>query len=252
MIKHFLVIFFVLFQFSMFGQTERVCTTCGPEGQADNRTFIPVSQRTDTPYNGVVKLNVKRWIGGAYGTASAIAKDMLITANHNVMWDPFLRYLTFTVGDQDYFLRKSDYKVYHYHQGLIHKKTKDIAIIKITNPTKFLPENTTYFAPSLTPANDQEYSYTMVGCPCDKQGEFMSKSATQEGVRQDLDSRFLVYPNLYTCTGDSGAALWYENNGAYNLVSIHHGKRSFAGLTGSKNAGIKITQDVLNWIEGLR
>lgn len=250
--KHFLLLFFALIQLSMFGQTERICTTCGPEGQAENREFIPVAQRVDAPYNGVVKLNVKRWIGGAYGTASAIAKDMLITANHNVMWDPFLRHLTFTIGDKDYFLRKSDYKVHHYHQGLFHNRAKDIAIIKITNPNKYLPEDVTFFAPSLAPAATQEYTYTMVGCPCDKKGEFMSKSATQDQVRQDLDLRFLVYPNLYTCTGDSGAALWYENNGSYNLVSIHHGKRNFIGLTGSKNTGIKITQDVLNWIEGLR
>jgi len=48
--------------------------------------------------------------------------------------------------------------------------------------------------------------------------------------------------------GGSGAPLWYEDGENFKLVSIHYGREGNNKLMRNSNWGIKIPQDVLNWI----
>jgi hypothetical protein len=87
--KLLLVLVFFELTYPCFAQ--EVCTTCGPSGLENYRTNVIGNREKDVPYNGIVRLIVTRFFFWTnYSTASFIADDIIITANHNVMYSPFI------------------------------------------------------------------------------------------------------------------------------------------------------------------
>ncbi len=243
----------LIFIYSFSYSQSVVCKSCGPKGvdMEEKRENIVDGKELETPFNGIIHLRVTRnFISSNISTASFIDDDLIITANHNLMYSPFITKIELFLNEKWIKIKKRHLKIHHYHQGVFHKKAEDIAIIKIKNTIAI--ESSNYSSLDLTSfdgvAQKENKIYHLTGFPCDRPNILVDKKTSFKEFSEDSSNQFLGYRNLYTCTGDSGAPLWFFDNDTYYLCSIHHGKRIISDSGEAINVGIKITQDVINWI----
>ena len=231
-----------------------ICTTCGPKGAnlENKRENIENGKEIETPYNGIFHLKVTRaFFSTNVSTASFIKNYLVITANHNVMYSPLITKIEFFINGKWIKIKKKDLKIFHYHNGLFHKRRKDIALIKIENLDILRKIEHTNFNPQIYEEvkGKGNLTFHLTGFPCDKPNILVDKKTSSSALSMDSTNKIIGYEELYTCTGDSGAPLWFKSNDKYYLISIHHGGNDI-GAFGNKtiNIGVKITSDVLKWI----
>ena len=90
----------------------------------------------------------------------------------------------------------------------------------------------------------------MTGFPCDYNGDKkIDKQAPKPTLKMDSLGKLIGYP-MYTCTGDSGAPLWFNENGRFYLIGVHHGGN--AGHRDYENTDYNISvyfnKEVIEWV----
>lgn len=240
--------------FSLAFAQNDLCKTCGPQGIGleNKRENIIDGKELEAPYNGVIHLRVTRfYVSSNISSASFIENDLIITANHNLMYSPFITKIELYLNGKWIKVKKKHLRIYHYHQGLFHKKSKDIAIIKIKNTSSIEEINHTKFKLKVYDDIDKkdEKIFHLTGFPCDRPNTLVDKRTTSKELSFDSTNKIVGYSNLYTCTGDSGAPFWFLDNEEYYVSSIHHGKMDIKTSDNKAiNVGSKITADVIKWI----
>ncbi|WP_269235021.1 trypsin-like serine peptidase [Flavobacterium flavigenum] len=226
---------------------------CAPDSLKNKRNDISGNELGVQPYNAVTHLFVKRMYSDFHpSTASFIRKDVLITANHCLIRSPFISKIKMSISGVVVELKKRDFKIYHYHRSLFHKKSKDIAILVLTSQGVEKIESLKYSffdAYAFNNSTQENLKIHLTGFPCDRQDKLVDKFCSFRELKSSNNAVTVGYPNLFTCKGDSGAPLWYEDNGYFKLISIHHGGNDFGAFgTDAVNIGTKITDDVITWI----
>lgn len=204
------------------------------------------------PFNSIVKLGVKKWYnGGYYGSASFLDDNTIITAQHNVIRKSHITRISYTLNGQLIQLRKKDCEIYYYKKKLFYKT--DVAIIKITNPDKIYPVKTKFeIEPNILEKAESEIHLT--GFPCDYSGkEKVNKKGNKSALKIDSSKKLIGYP-FYTCTGDSGAPLWFFTDEKHYLIGIHHGgnEGNIEYENTDYNVSVFLNNDVIDWINSLR
>lgn len=227
---------------------------CGPHGLGleNKRINIIDGKELTNPYKGIIHLKIKRLFSGSnLSTASFIKNDLIITANHNVMYSPFITKIEIFVNGKWIKLKKKNVRIHHYHQGIFHNKNKDIAIIKIKNISVLEGVNITSFnaKPYAGITAYEKNDFHITGFPSDRPNILVDKSGSSSEFILDNSNNIIGYNNVYTCKGDSGAPLWYKSDNKYYLLGIHHGKKNIRTEQNiTMNASILITPEVEKWI----
>ncbi|QGK73186.1 serine protease [Flavobacterium sp. SLB02] len=244
------IITFIFLVVGCLSYGQGICTDCGPAGLENNRTNIVSGNEKLSPYNGIFHLRVTRgFIRTNLSTGTFIANDLIITANHNLMYSPFITKVEFFLNGN--WIKISNYKIYHYHQSFLHKRNKDIAILKIFNLEKLKNISHTNFIPCDYSKIESTagINFNLTGFPCDRPDTLVEKTTWSDNLLSDQTNTVFSYKKLYTCTGDSGAPLWFEKEGRNFIVSIHHGGNDFGAFDDNNtNVAIKITPDIITWI----
>lgn len=248
--KIILTIVFILASSLSFSQSG----VCGPTGLGleNNRVHIIDGKELTAPFNGIIHLRVKRLFRAPkLSTASFIKKDLIITANHNVMNSPFITKIEVFVNGKWIKLKKKHLRIYHYHQGLFHNRNKDIAIIKIKDLTPLEGLDITTFKVKsyehITAHEEKDFHLT--GFPSDTPNTLVDKSGSSTEFILESSKKIVGYNNLYTCEGDSGAPLWFKEDNTFYVCGIHHGKKRIDTYNNKiLNAAILITPTIEKWI----
>jgi V8-like Glu-specific endopeptidase len=250
------IIYLTLIQPSISQNNPDVCTSCGPEGLENTRENIDNLKELEDPYNGIFHLRVTRFFFSTnVSTASFLDNDLVITANHNLMYSPFITKIEFYLNGEWIKINKRHLKIYHYHKSLFHKKIKDIAVIKIKNLNALKDvKHTNFILQDYDDIENKEnLDFHLTGFPCDRPNILVDKKTISTELSINNTNKIIGYKKLYTCTGDSGAPLWFEINGKYYLTSIHHGGNDIGVFENeSINLGIKINADLINWIDEMK
>lgn len=263
LMKLFAIIYlFVAGSYCCYGQVPDDCgackdckNDCGPFEAINLREVIRGDNLKSAPYNGIIHIGVKR-LGQSprYSTASFIGKNLLLTANHNVMSSKFIVNIEFCLvlngQDQWITLKKSDFEILHFTKK--HDKWNDVALIKLKNTNFLKNTNYTIFRTAniddLKPA--ENIFYHLTGFPCDKPDILVDKKTQKKGLEFDTTNTIISYSNLFTCTGDSGAPLWIEKDNTFYILGIHHGGDDINAFPekDQTNVSRKLTSDILKWI----
>lgn len=244
-LKGFLLIFLV-FNINLIAQN---CTCTGKEEWKKNRLVLNGDEIKLDPYNSIIKFTVKRWYhffhDGFSGTGSFIKENMMVTAKHNVI-NKGITKISYRVGEKNIVLKKKDFKIFLY-KGKSKGVENDIAIIKITTPSKYA-KRVTFFKHSIKHDLDNKTLY-LSGFPCDSEGELIEKKTLYSKIKINERNTIIGYP-MYTCQGDSGAPLWYKNRGEYIVVGVHHGgNENIIGFVEEKlNVAAFFNENVISWI----
>jgi len=226
--------------------------SCGPAGKENLRTNIVKEQLNTSPFNSIVHIVVKRIYRrtGSPSTASFIGGNVLITANHSLIRSPFISDIILKMNGMSVKLKKRDFKIYHFHQGLFHKENKDIAILVLRKDIKDALGDYSHFQLAnfdLIKPNTEKFHLT--GFPFDRPDTLVDKTTGYKDIKKESSGNALGY-DLYTCKGDSGAPLWCQDNGIFKVVSIHHGKGGLSEFDcRTTNWGIKVTSEIIEWVD---
>ncbi|MFD2585035.1 trypsin-like serine peptidase [Pedobacter vanadiisoli] len=225
--------------------------SCGPAGKESLRTNILKEELNTSPFNSIVHIVVKRIYRstGSPSTASFIDSNVLITANHSLIRSPFISDITLKMNGMSIKLKKRDFKIYHFHQGLFHKENKDIAILVLKKDVKDVLRSYSHFQlANFDLIRDTTHKFHLTGFPFDRPDTLVDKTTGYNDLKKEPSGKVVGY-GLYTCKGDSGAPLWYEDNGIFKVVSIHHGKGGLPEFDcKTTNWGIKVTSEVVEWV----
>jgi len=240
---------FVLLLFTEIVASGQQCKSpCSQLGNPNARRNI-LQDTSVEPYSSIIQLSVKRWWNFRTintSTASQYEKGRLITANHNLMFSPFIKSIELKFNNDTLKLRPRDFKTHHYHKWLWHKKRKDIAVLVLKDSLSNRLKGVTSFKLAKCVCVDTTDSVHLTGFPCDRLDTLVDKVDTLKLF--DKKGRIVGY-NHYTCKGDSGAPIWMPKNNKYHLVAIHHGCGRPPAFKKETNWGIAITEDVLKWVK---
>lgn len=231
---------------------------CGTDILYENqRQIIDDGEQLMSPYNGIFQLKVTRaFFMEKYSTASFLGDRLVITANHNIMYSPFITNIEFYLNGKWIPVKRKNIKIHHFHQSLFHKKNKDIGLIELKDIKAIRNIEHVNFVPIDFENFDAErsFQYHLTGFPSDYKGPVLvDKTTDYSGLTIDSHTKKqLGYEKLYTCKGDSGAPLWFESEGRFYVAGIHHGRNSssFQGI--SRNICTRIDAEVLSWISTIQ
>ncbi|MGJ7031019.1 trypsin-like serine peptidase [Niabella hirudinis] len=232
---------------------------CMPDALKDKRINIIGEDLKKRPNNAICKIQVSRWynlgICKGVGTASFINDSVLITANHCLLKSLFIYRIVFLGrGKADSSFSRKDFRIYHYPRSLFAKKYKDIAILVLTKQGKDKIrglEHSAFEISDFKTLIGRDVDVHVTGFPCDVPETLVDKTCSarslifndEKGGGGRIDKTAVAYPKLCTVSGDSGAPLWYEADGVFKVVAIHHGRDTRRG-----NWGVRISDDVVAWI----
>ncbi|MCO5238332.1 MAG: trypsin-like serine protease [Chitinophagaceae bacterium] len=242
-------------------QAQKRCGCCYDSIKA-KRIDIVGEQLKQKPYTAIVKLFVNS--NKFRGTGAFIAKDILITAKHNLFEYKFPKTLYLHVntnfGRELVTLRKKDYEIL-YKGG--EERENDIALIRITNVTKIRNLDVSYFdveeyAKIIKLVND---TINVTGYSCDKEVE-------KPGIRElgDTLTNKYIFPvediffnsdktimAFYTCgcAGDSGAPLWVSINNCIYIIGIYKGKSNFIDNKKITSIAVLLNKEKVDWLNGV-
>lgn len=250
-----MTLIFVHFLFNnSIGSVNSNCD-CGPKAKESERELIDSLKRQAKPYNSIVHIRYKRWVTG-WSSASFIGDDLIITARHSVgkklgLATKWIEIYLPESPSTCVKLSKRDFKIIEMGDDL----KGDIALVKILNSelqnrikhSSLVCANTS----AIEALHNTKAIVHLTGFPCDKNGALIDKSLPANELVFTLDGKaqnvFCAY-GIYTCTGDSGAPLWYEKDGVYYIIGVHHGGGKDASFDAELNMSLLINDDVINWI----
>jgi len=261
--KFLLSTFTVFITATMYSQIPADCgqcmdcrNDCGPFNKRGERKEIISTLLNVAPYDGIIHIGVKRaGQSTRYSTATFIDKDVMITANHNVMTSLMITSIQFNIrkNGKDVWITLGigDFEILHFTRR--HDKWNDVALIWIKNlkpfgDYKYTIFNTADIGQITTNVDDL---FHLTGFPCDKPDILMDKTTQKANLEFDATNTIISYSNLFTCTGDSGAPLWIEKEGKFYIVGIHHGGDDINAFPEKNETNIsrKLTPNILNWIK---
>lgn len=224
--------------------------SCGPQQYDSQRVTIIGQSLQQAPFSFILHQEIKRG-GTNYSTGSFISPDMLITAHHNVFQPGFIRKLSFcnkSIDPQHWVtFKRKEVEIFTFSSA---QAPTDIAIIKFKSPAKIRELYRGHFNVGSFGETGDSAVFHLAGFPCDRPDTLVEKSVTTHRIRLHENQTLIGY-QMYTCTGDSGAPLWYSHENSPTIVGIHHGgcERNFST---DWNCSAQITSNVVAWIDRLR
>jgi V8-like Glu-specific endopeptidase len=219
---------------STFCQT-RIHKKCGPAIYFNTRSFLQNDSLNQSPFNAIVHVDMKGW-----GTATFINDSTLITAKHiadknrlktmsiykNIFKGGTVENLFVELTSKDFVVKNAPTDDCHFISSDI-----SFVVLKASGKEKVKPIYTNHMevADYSTLNIDTSKVIILTGYPVDLAGNGLNntdilsnKRATFKELLFDKKCEMVGY-KLFTCSGDSGAPLWVENNGKYYVIAIHHG-----------------------------
>lgn len=251
--KRFYVLILILsYQFSTaqnpnFAQCPQGDDSCGPMQNQNKRRAINGDVLQQTPYSFILHQEIKRG-KTSYSTGSFISPTMIITAHHNVFHSRFIRRLAFCnkAVNPDQWVRFKRKEVDIIKLGGVRAPT-DIAIIKFKDPEKIKILYNGHFQLGTIDNLSDSVQIHLTGFPCDLPDILVDKNCSGNELNLHKTETLIGYA-LYTCTGDSGAPLWFMNEDTATLVGIHHGGGEGNFEDDTLNCSAKVTQGVIDWV----
>ncbi len=221
-----------------------------------------VKKTTDYPYNYICRLESRFPKAFTSGTGTLIGDRYVLTAAHNLLNDDYGKALDVRItpgqsGDQlpfgqqvsDAFIYTEEYAThpapYPAGDGVIDytRFIYDYAVIRLAKP--FFKENPLRPYPATFKELNRKHGL-IVGYPGCKPAGTMWKA--EHGIQANPDQEELLFYQISTCPGDSGAAVFCKIDEHLSIVGVHvAGSESF-----QTNFGVRINDEVyrniLRWM----